>query len=545
MENAKKRINENLCRIMADDPNFKVEMNTVGSLYEFYDSVPENYEEAINDPHADYGQLWKVKNESYMPTRDIRNVVKKLIDKQTRFFLSKEPNLNFKPMDGTQSEQAENKRNFIDNILDTNKFWRKSKNAFHDCVVGKRVLLAVLCPRPQGKGKDTDKDLREIQLKYYTSPEFIYQFKPHNTDELQKVTIAYADDNTVGLLDTDQRWFRWTYEMIQGAEGESCWATFEVLDGQANPIEVDQGGNKVIMKDHWNTQLNRIPCKVILNDAKTSDTKGRSDLLDLVYMAHNYNRTVSDYRDALRFKMFEQPVFSNVDDTCLQNVEIAPGSVISIKPDMSYTGSDGSPMPATATMLSSTFNFADATNSYLDGLKKDMYELMEQPLPEQIQDVPSGKALGMLYNDLISRCEDKWVAWDEAIRWAIDLIISMVNDFKLYTDNPNRSALSTDTLLTIEHNYPIPQDEAEKKDIAIKEVQAKVKSKLTYIKEYGDVEDEVAEYEQILTEMDDENNSMNTGLMEVDPGFDDGDGDEGASKKTTGKKPNGDTKGAK
>lgn len=525
MDNKKKRINENLCRIMAENPDYNREMNIVGKLYEFYDGVPEDYEDALFDPHADYGQLWPVKNDDYMPSRDVRNITKKLIDKQTRFFLSVPPSLNFKPLDGTQSEQAENKRNFIDTIMEENNFWRKSKQAFNDCVIGKRVLLAVLCDRPS---ENTDS---KITLKYFTAPEFIYQYKPHNLDELQKVVIAYADDNTVGLLDADQRWFRWTYEMKKVLDTEVCIATYEVLNGNAKAVYADVNDDTTILKETWNTNLDKIPCRVILNDAITGDTKGRSDLLDLVYMANNYNKTVSDYRDAIRFKMFEQPVFVNADDDSISNIKIAPGSVISLKPDMAYAGENGVPLPASAQMLSSTFNFADATNSYLDGLKKDMYELMEQPLPEQIHDVPSGKALGMLYHDLISRCEDKWVVWDEAIKWAIDLMLFMVEKFKLYQDNKNREFITTETLLTIEHNYPIPQDEAEKKDIAIKEVQAGVKSKVTYIKEYGNVEDEQAEYEQIKSEMDDENNSMNSGLMDTELGFDDNADDNAQQKK--------------
>lgn len=35
-----------------------------------------------------------------------------------------------------------------------------------------------------------------------------------------------------------------------------------------------------------------------------------------------------------------------------------------------------------------------------------MYECMEQPLPESLVNVASGKALRMLYDDLITRCEE-------------------------------------------------------------------------------------------------------------------------------------------
>lgn len=35
-------------------------------------------------------------------------------------------------------------------------------------------------------------------------------------------------------------------------------------------------------------------------------------------MAMDYNKTMSDYRDALRFKMFEQPVFTDVKSSSLK-----------------------------------------------------------------------------------------------------------------------------------------------------------------------------------------------------------------------------------
>ena len=45
-----------------------------------------------------------------------------------------------------------------------------------------------------------------------------------------------------------------------------------------------------------------------------------------------------------------------------------------------------------------------------------MYELMDQPLPESLVNVASGKALRMLNDDLIGRCEEKWQEWDDAFR---------------------------------------------------------------------------------------------------------------------------------
>lgn len=530
MQDSKKRINDNLCRIQYQDPLFAKEMNLVGELYEFYEGTPEDYTKALTDPNETFGQLWQVKADKYMPTRDIRNLTRKLIQKQTRFFLSVPPTLMMKPLESSQVEQAESKRVFIDNIFEDNHFWNKSKNAFTDCVIGKRVLLAVLLDVPENTEVIPLIDDRTIKLKYYTSPEFIYELNPHNDNELQKVVIVYPDEKTVGLLDTEQRWYRWTYE--KQPEMKTCIATFELLDGNGSSVVSVDGntGSETIIKKTWDTQLEEIPCRLILNDKSTGDTRGRSDLLDLVYLAINYNKTVSDYRDALRFKMFEQPVFINCDDNSIANIEISPGSAINLKPDMAYADENGRPVAPQATTLGSQFNFVEGTKTYLEGLKKDMYEIMEQPLPEQIQNVPSGKALEMLYYDLISRCEDKWTEWDSAIKWAIDMILFMTEKFGLYMDREERNAIHTETLLTIDHNYPIPSDEEAKKEIAIKEVDANVKSKLTYIKEYGNVEDEQAEWQQIMDEMDAVNQSMNAGLMETNTGFDDEDEDNKQNK---------------
>lgn len=61
---------------------------------------------------------------------------------------------------------------------------------------------------------------------------------------------------------------------------------------------------------------------------------------------------------------------------------------------------------------------------------------MEQPLPESLVNVASGKALRMLYDDLITRCEEKWATWDEAIIWLLRLIEEIVLKSDLYPEDP-------------------------------------------------------------------------------------------------------------
>ena len=65
--------------------------------------------------------------------------------------------------------------------------------------------------------------------------------------------------------------------------------------------------------------------------------------------------------------------------------------------------------------------------------------------------------------------------------------------------------MSLETTVYWQHNYPIPDDEADNKTVAIQEVQANVRSKKSYIEEFSNNEDAEAEYQQIL----DETNQMN------------------------------------
>ena len=144
-----------------------------------------------------------------------------------------------------------------------------------------------------------------------------------------------------------------------------------------------------------------------------------------------------------------------------------------------------------------------------------MYELMDQPLPEQLASVPSAKALRFMFFDLIARCEEKWRDWEPAIKWLIKIIEEACFLCDLYPEMNAKSVMQTVTNVVISHNYPIPEDEETAKDIAIKEVQANVMSHKTYIRKYGDVEDEQGEWDEIMEEMDELNGSSNQGFMET------------------------------
>ena len=501
------QIDKSLLGLYSNDRRFIEELREVKQYYEFYEGRVWTPEDDFND---DRGQLWRVKERDYKPTREIRNITKKLMKKQKRFMTAVQPDIILSSVDDTDKDRIEDKRILLDRILDNGKFWNKFSKAFLDCTIGKRVLLVL--------SVDEEDEECPIKFRFYTMPEFTYEYDPNDSDKLLKVQIAYQDKDTVGKIQQEQRWHKWIYEM---REDGYCWCTYEIVDGTNTiafvevPVspqineEVDSSSTQVELHEEWNTGLTQLPCKVIFNDGLTGDIRGASDVKDLMDMATDYNKTVSDYRDALRFKMFEQPVFIDADSTSLQNIKIAPNAIIDLKSDPTLGDGSSSSSIAKAQMLSSTFNFQAAADAYLERLKKDMYECMDQPLPESLVNVASGKALRMLNDDLISRCEEKWQEWDEAILWLLDLIETVVVEGGYYKDLPNIECMSLETTCVLNHNYPIPDDEAETKEIAIKEVEAQVRSHQSYIREFGSQNEADKEFEEILEEVDMINQSNN------------------------------------
>lgn len=495
-----------LLGLLSNDAEYKKELLEVLQYYDFYEGRP--YQEEDDLKH-DAGQLWKVNDKDYKPTRQIRNLTKKLINKQGRFMTSVPPTLVLSTYrDGVDREIIDTKRGVIEKILKDTRFWNKLSKAFLDTTIGKRVLLCALTDVDK-KGNLTGK----MKFRFYTMPEFTYEYDPNDIDVLKKVEIAYQDKSTVGKLAKEQRWHKWIYEMND--KTNTCWATYKVVDGTNTTafmtINKDSEGTRqeiVPLEGSWNTKLKQLPCRVILNDGLTGDVRGHSDIKDLIDMANDYNKTNSDYRDALKFKMFEQPVFTDCSSKSIKNIKIAPNTVIDLKSDPTLGDGTGSSSTAKYGMLSSSFSFQAAADSYLTQLKKDMYELMEQPLPESLINVPSAKAMKMIYYDLITRCEEKWRVWDDVLNWIVEMIEVYVS-LGIYSDMENIESVKTETTTAWRHNYPLPDDDEANKTIAMQEVSTNVRSHKSYIEEYGNSEDAQAEFDRIIEETEIIANSTN------------------------------------
>ena len=288
---------------LAQNQKFKKELQEVEKYYQYFDGFD------VTDLNADYGQTWKIKEDSldYKPTREIRNYIRSLIKKQARFMMGTEPELIFNPIVDKEDDKAENKRILFDHILGHAKFWSKCKRALVDATVGKRVLLSVIA----NPGEPVD-------VQFYSMPQFSYIVDPKDPSRLLSVDIVYQDERTKGMSTEKQLWHHYRYEMKSGSSNSGITTALEdvqttIKEKDAKLIEIEDNlGNKVQVplkvQESAPTGLSQIPCKVILNEPLTNDVYGTSDVKDLITIADNTNRTISDMRDSLRFKMFEQPV---------------------------------------------------------------------------------------------------------------------------------------------------------------------------------------------------------------------------------------------
>lgn len=469
----------NLLGVYSDNEKLLQERNEVISYYNIYEGPADNEQDKGNDILK--GQSWEVPpGLDYTPTQEVRNHVKKLLKKQARFMFANEPTVLFSPYNKEQKEQAEEKKNFIEETLNKSEFWTRTFKAFLDVTIGKRVLLIGLANPGDEK----------VVFKYYTMPSFTYEMMERDDTKLKRVTIAYQDEDTYGKLKEDQIWYKYKYYMEDGV----CIYEAGQYDGNAKLIEGTE--------ETLNTGFSEIPGKVILNGGLTGDNEGESDVKDLVDLANGYNKTVSDYRDALRFKMFEQTAFIDADSQSMSDLTVAPGSAIDIKSD------PATDKQAQVKSVGATFNFTEPAEKYLDRVKEDMYEIMDTPRPQDLKDIPSAKSLKFTFYDLMSRCSEKWKDWKPAIIWAANFILDTTERFNLYKDNYYRDSINVKGRLDFKQNYPIPEDEETKKQTAIKEVDSKVKSIKQYIREFGDVVDEQGEYNEIIEEQKDINESM-------------------------------------
>lgn len=434
------------------------------------------------------GQSWlTLDNLDYEPSQVIDNKVKPLIHKQARFMFGKEPSILFKPFEKNTKKTCEELRQYIDGILNANKFWSNTLKAFRLATVTKRVLLRLEANPNQ-----------PVKLFYHSIDDFSYRLNTDDITKIDTVTFVRQDTSTASEEEAEQTWYRYTYYMKTLENKESkCYLKLETFKGDdlQNPVETQEN----------DTELSKIPCWVLCNEQSITNAIGTSDIKDLKPLQDTYNRRLSDFNDCLRFLMFGQTSIIDATKETVDNCKIAPNALMALK---SFEDSNNN-RQAKVQRVESSFSNAEPVEMFLKRLEDSMYEKLGIPRPEQLQSVPSAKSIKYMYTELIARCEEKWHDWEPIIRSMLRLIVEACGKFDCYKDWDHK----WDSLLysiVLNKNYPIPEDMEDKKHLALEEVQSNVRSHVSYIKDFSDDEDPEGQFNEIIKEITLLDNAMNS-----------------------------------
>ena len=427
------------------------EMNDILRLYDIYEGR-ENF-------------IDKSEEKDYTQTEKRTNIIKKLIKEESRFLFGKTPELYIQPKNDTDADKdkAGEINLYLNKILKDNLFSEKLVKGARDCFIGKRAAIKLYA----------NQDTKEIRIMFLPSLEFIYESDEENPNELKKIIFFYQTNKEVEK--DKQRIWKQKYEMVDGR----CILNEGIYNGNGiliEPINVDV-----------DLQLSGIPCYVIINDGLSGDPFGESDVKELLDNQIQYNRLSSEDVDTLRKGMDRIIYGVDIDPEASEKFQLKPGAFWDVPTDPTAEGKQ-----ATLGTIPTDFGYGDKIENSLKRIKSDMYEMLNIPMlsnDELKGMMTSGKTMKALYWQLITRCEEKMMAWRPALEWLIRAILEITEVYQI------EKLPQLDYTVTVENNYPLQEDEDEEKTLDLQQVNAQAMSRKTFIKKWQGVTDDVADAE--------------------------------------------------
>lgn len=427
------------------------EMNDILRLYDIYEGR-ENF-------------IDKSEEKDYTQTEKRTNLIKKLIKEESRFLFGKTPELYIQPKNDTDADKdkAGEINLYLNKILKDNLFSEKLVKGARDCFIGKRAAIKLYA----------NQDTKEIRIMFLPSLEFIYESDEENPNELKKIIFFYQTNKEVEK--DKQRIWKQKYEMIDGR----CILNEGIYNGNGiliEPINVDV-----------DLQLSGIPCYVVINDGLSGDPFGESDVKELLDNQIQYNRLSSEDVDTLRKGMDRIIYGIDIDPEASEKFKLKPGAFWDVPTDPTAEGKQ-----ATLGTIPTDFGYGEKIESSLKRIKSDMYEMLNVPMlsnDELKGMMTSGKTMKALYWQLITRCEEKMMAWRPALEWLIRAILEITEVYQI------EKLPQLDYTVIVENNYPLQEDEDEEKTLDLQQVNAQAMSRKTFIKKWQGVTDDVADAE--------------------------------------------------
>lgn len=455
-------LSEDLPTYLKED--FFKELGSIANFYNTYESGAEFTPEGTNG--------------DYTPSQLKFKKCKGLIDKEARFLFANSPTfyVNKNKFTNEQEKEANTAINdFIQTVFfKENHIGDKLLKAAKDCFIGKRVACML---------NFNDKG---ISITFLKSLEFLYE--EDGEGNLTKLIAFYT------VLDTankkDKRIKKKAYTLEDGV----CYVTETLYDGLGNVVE------EILPKT--STLFEYIPGVVILNDGLTNESKGRSEIDQLDDYEENFSKLANADLDAERKGMNATRYTIDAAPESTENLSSAPGAFWDLKsndvsanartaqtgilePSMSYSGPLGTTLERIDNQMHSQIDLPNLDSEHLQGM------------------ITSGKTLKALYWGLIVRCDEKMLAWRPALEFMVKCTL---DGARLYPESARAYMdITIEDIpydIEVENNYPLPEDEAEEKQMDLAEVQAQTMSRKAYMKKWRELTDEEADEElrQIVLE---------------------------------------------
>lgn len=443
------------------------------------------------------GVDWEESQENldYTPTKKKTNIIKQLIKDEARFLFGKTPDIK---LTADNKEVVSEMQNYINATLKKNLFSSKLIKAAKDCFIGKRVAL-----------KLNATEGGRIKIMFLPSMCFVYDTIDDDVDELRKIIFFYVLHD---CMDKDeQRLWRQKYELVNG----QCILNEAIYNGYGEIVEVHY--------ENYNTGLDFIPAYVIINDGLSGDLKGESDVQELLDNQLEYNKLSSEDIDTLRKGMNQIIYGMDVEPDAIKHFRIKPGAFWDVPTDPAKAEKG---KQAVLDTISNDFGYDTRMENTLKRLESEMYSSLKIPnvTPDELKGfITSGKSMKALYWQLIARCQEKFMDWQPALEWMVHAILEMTRVYKIESFPE-----VNDLVITVENQFPLPEDEAEEKAVDLSEVSNQTMSRKRYIEKWTPLDEAQVEEElkQIALEAQMLESSYISGMNEVDDTGSEGGGDE-------------------
>lgn len=413
-------------------------------------------------------------NGDYVPAKLKYKMAASLINKEARFLFAAPPDITVEPKGdvGKITQSAKDAltvmNDLVKTVLDANKFEDALIKAAKDCFIGKRVAGLVNFNEEDG-----------VTITFLPSTQFIYETKIGNPNVLTKFVCFMVIKNSMTL--SEKRIFKKKFVL----EDDNVYLEEAMYDGAGRLLEQ--------ITEYQETLMPMIPAVIYINDGLTGEDDGESEIELLQDYEQYYSKLSNADIDAERKSMNPVKYAIDMESNSTKNLSTAAGAFWDLGSDQNLD----KPNPSVG-MLEPGMNYSEALKTSLDRIKTTGYEQIDMPnvTLESLQGaITSGKSLKAIYWPLIVRCQEKMKMWGPQLRALIDIIIQGAMVYpNCVTRYINETITPVDYEINVEQNTPLPEDEAEERNMDLAEVESKTMSRKAYMKKWRRLtDDEVKE----------------------------------------------------